>query len=70
MSDSNIRDELKPTGADVAYTITKAGLTLIPVVGGAAAEIFSAIKSPPLIKRMEEWLITLDEGLRRLEILR
>lgn len=67
MDDTTIRNELKPTGGDVAHTIAKAGLSLIPVVGGAASEILSAIIVPPLSKRRDKWLVSIAEGLKRLE---
>jgi hypothetical protein len=67
MDNSNIRDDLKPTGADAAHTVAKASLSSIPVIGGAAAEIFSAVFAPPLNKRRDKWLISIFDGLKRLE---
>ena len=67
MADSDIRNELKRTKGDVAHTIVKAGLSLIPCVGGAATEIFSVIILPPISKRRDEWLSSIAEGLKRLE---
>jgi hypothetical protein len=67
MDNQDIKEDLKPTGGDVGHTIAKAGLASIPVVGGAAAEIFSAIIVPPLSKRRDKWIISIAEGLKELE---
>ena len=60
-------NDMKPTKGDVVYTITKAGLSSIPIVGSAASEIFSAILTPPLTKRREKWLNEIAERLQELE---
>ncbi|MBX4258550.1 hypothetical protein KTC96_18920 [Clostridium estertheticum] len=60
-------DDMKPTKEDVVYTIAKAGISSIPIVGGAASEIFSAILTPPLTKRREKWLNEIAERLQALE---
>ena len=38
----------EPTAGDTAHLITKAGLSAIPILGGPAAELFSALVVPPL----------------------
>lgn len=58
---------MKPTNGDVVYTIAKAGISSIPIVGSAASEIFSAILTPPLTKRREKWLNEIAERLQELE---
>ena len=40
---------------------------MIPVVGGAAKEIFNAIVVPPLAKRQAEWLESMTTKLGELE---
>jgi hypothetical protein len=51
-----IKEKPKRSKADIALTITKAGISGIPVVGGSAAELFSLIIVPPLSKRRDEWI--------------
>ena len=67
MDNSGTENELKPGAGDVAHTIAKAGISSIPVVGGAAAEIFSAIMMPPLSKRRDKWIESIDKGLKKLK---
>jgi hypothetical protein len=52
---------------DVAHTIVKAGLSAIPVIGGPAADLFSALIIPPLTKRRDEWIQSIVAGLQNLE---
>ncbi len=67
MSDSDIKSKPKEGAGDVAHTLVKAGLSAIPVIGGPAAEIFSAIIDPPLYKRRNEWIESIAKGLTTLE---
>ena len=63
----------KPTTGDVAHALTKAGLSMIPVVGGPAVEIFQHLVQPPLERRLNEWMEQVGESprvLRRLQTLR
>ncbi|MCG5529073.1 MULTISPECIES: hypothetical protein [Halorhodospira] len=55
------------SGRDVAHSVAKAGLSAIPVVGGAAAELFQNIVQPPLERRRAEWMAGLGERLQQLE---
>lgn len=57
----------KPSKGDVAHTIVRAGLSAVPVVGGPAAELFSAIIVPPLTKRRDEWVESIGRELQELE---
>lgn len=57
----------KPTAGDTAHALTKAGLSLIPVVGGAAAELFQQLVQPPLDRRRNEWMKQVGKKLRSLE---
>ncbi len=67
MSDSEKRIKPKAGAGDVAHTVVKAGLSTIPVIGGLAAEIFSAIIVPPLSKRRDEWIESIAKDLKALE---
>jgi hypothetical protein len=58
----------KPTKADAAHTIVKAGLSAVPVIGGPAAEIFSSIIFPPLTRRRDAWVESIAKALKELEI--
>ena len=57
----------KPAKADAAYALAKVGLSVIPVLGGTAAEIFSAVIAPPITKRTIEWIESISEKLKDLE---
>jgi len=52
---------------DYAHTATKAALSMIPVAGGPAAELFALILAPPLERRRDEWLEDLYKRLKQLE---
>lgn len=58
---------VSPTAGDVAHTMTRAGLSLIPVVGGAAVEIFQSAMQSPLEARRGIWIQGLAERLLKLE---
>jgi len=55
------------SAGDAAIAIAKAGLQSVPLVGGAAAELFNSIVTPPLERRRLEWMRQLGERLSRLE---
>lgn len=57
----------KPTAGDTAHALTKAGLSLIPVVGGPAVELFQHIVQPPLERRRSEWMEQVGAMLQSLE---
>ncbi|MBZ5668115.1 MAG: hypothetical protein LAO04_00065 [Acidobacteriia bacterium] len=65
-NDKNLQPP-KPGGGDIAHTVVKAGLSAIPIVGGPAAELFSALLAPPLAKRRDNWVRSIAEGLEELE---
>jgi hypothetical protein len=69
MTDSEKKDMHKPkAGAgDIAHAAIKTGLSAIPVIGGPAAELFSAIVTPPLVKRRDEWVESIVRELGELE---
>lgn len=56
-----------PNAGDALHSAVKASLSLIPVLGGSAAELFTKIIVPPLSKRRDKWLESLSDGLTKLE---
>lgn len=52
---------------DITYSLTKAGLGSIPVVGAAASELLGLIVTPPLEKRRSEWMLEVGVRLKKLE---
>ena len=65
--DISAEDVFKPTKGDAAYRGLKIGLGGIPVFGGVAAELFGSFIAEPQAKRLEAFLISVDEGLKTLE---
>lgn len=57
----------KTSKGDVAHTLVKAGISSIPVLGSAAAELFALVIAPPLDKRRAEWMNDVADGLKALE---
>ncbi len=57
----------KATKGDALHALTKAGLSGIPVVGGAAVELFQYLVQPPLERRRTEWMVEVGEKLQELE---
>ena len=63
-------DKLKPPGpsrGDAAHAVARAGLSTIPVVGGAAVELFQHVVQPPLDRRRNNWMEAVGEKLAELE---
>ncbi len=58
-----------PTGAvgDTAHLLGRAGLSLIPVLGGTAVEVFNALIQPPIEQRKNEWQVNVAETLKLLK---
>lgn len=55
------------SAGDIAHAITKAGLSVVPLVGGPAVELFQFLVQPPLEKRREGWMKEVGERLLELE---
>jgi hypothetical protein len=55
------------TKGDLAHTAARAAIASLPLVGNAAVELFQSVIQPPLVKRHQEWMNEVAEGLRRLE---
>ena len=65
-----VEDDLEPpeaTKGDVAHAIAKAGLSIIPGVGGPAVELFQYLVQPPLERRRAEWMRSVGEKLQELD---
>lgn len=56
-----------PSYGDSAHALAKAGLSLIPVVGGPAVELFQLVVQSPLDRRRSEWMAQVGERLQILE---
>lgn len=52
---------------DAAHAIVRSGLGAIPFAGTASVELFSAIVTPPLVKRQREWMERVGNSLSNLE---
>lgn len=53
--------------SDVLHATVRAGLGSVPVLGAAAAELFSLVIAPPLERRRREWLDQLAGRIAALE---
>lgn len=63
-------DELIPPGRttnDRLHAVAKAGLSALPVIGGAVAELFQHFIQPPLERRRIEWMEFVGEKLLELQ---
>lgn len=52
--------------AEIGASIVSAGISSVPVLGGAAAELFELVLAPSLEKRRDEWLRKLGEAVEEL----
>lgn len=66
MTDDMLQPPERSTG-DAGHAIMKAGLSFIPLIGGAAVEIFQYVIAPPLEKRRNLWMAQVGEKLLELE---
>ena len=66
MAEDNSFDVPEPSGGDSAHAIGRGLLSLIPYLGGPAVELFSALVTPPLERRRQEWMEKVGEALRNL----
>ena len=57
----------KQSKGDFTHSVAKAGLSAIPVIGGAAVELFQNVIQPPLEKRRAEWMAQVGKKLQKLE---
>lgn len=56
-----------PEYADAGYSAVRAGLSMIPIVGGAAVELFQFVLQPSLEKRRMEWMKKVSEAITELQ---
>lgn len=57
----------EPSVGDYTHAIFRAGLSTIPVIGGAAVELFAVVVTPPMESRRNEWMKMVGESISRLE---
>jgi hypothetical protein len=55
------------TAGDEMHRATRAALSAIPYVGGAAVEYFNRLLAPPLQRRRDAWLNALAEQVAKME---
>lgn len=55
-----------PSASDAAHRLLKAVASALPLVGGPAAELFTALVQPPLERRRDEWMQSVGLELARL----
>ncbi len=55
------------SSSDDLHRIVRAGLSMIPVLGGPAVELFNRIIVPPLTRRRDAWLNDLAEQFAKME---
>ncbi|UTY59810.1 hypothetical protein [Massilia sp. erpn] len=60
-------DAPEQSKGDVAHALTKAGLSVLPVVGGPAVELFQLLVQPPLERRRAAWMHQVGQRLLELE---
>ncbi|MGX9773167.1 hypothetical protein ACWYXN_06600 [Janthinobacterium aestuarii] len=60
-------DVSEPSKGDLAHALAKAGLSIIPVVGGPAVELFQLLVQPPLERRRATWMEQVGKKLLELE---
>ncbi len=66
-NEKNIEEDLKPSTGDYVYQGVKAGLSTIPVYGGAVTNLLSNIIPAPLERRRTKWFLDFDKRLQLLE---
>lgn len=59
--------KISESPADHLHSAFRGVLSTIPVVGGAAVELFSAIVTPPIEKRRREWMRSVGASLAQLQ---
>lgn len=66
MSDDKYKPPSESIG-DHAHTLARAGLSMVPVLGDPAVELFQAVIAPPLKRRQQKWMEAVAVGLGELE---
>lgn len=65
--EQDIVKDLEPSSGDYAHAGVRAGLSVIPCVGGPLTEFFSMVIAPPLEQRRDAWMIEIFTRLKMLE---
>ena len=60
-------DVPEPSKSDALHALAKAGISLLPIVGGPGVELFQHLIQPPLEKRRIAWMGEVGQKLRELE---
>jgi hypothetical protein len=58
--------DLKFNKGDATAAVTKAAISLVPLLGGPAIEIFNAVTTPMLSKRRDKWIFMFAEAINEL----
>jgi hypothetical protein len=66
MEEDNSHKPPGPSRDDAAHAIGRGLLSLIPYLGGPAVELFSALVTPPLERRRQEWMEKIGAALQDL----
>ncbi len=68
MSDKEVKHKPpRPTSADHATAVVRAGISAVPYLGGAGVELFNALIGPPLERRRDQWREDVGNALSDLE---
>ena len=62
-------DDLKPPQEGVGddyHKLARTIITSIPLIGGAAVELFNTVVAPPIVERRNEWMNDVAERLQKL----
>lgn len=62
----DLKKDLKFSKGDAAVAVTKATVSLIPILGGPAADLFDAVTAPMLSKRRDAWMVMFAEAINEL----
>jgi hypothetical protein len=62
-----LADHLKSSRVDAIHAGVRIGLESIPVFGGVFGEVFSTLVTTPALRRRDQFLMMIFEGLRSLE---
>lgn len=57
----------KTTSGDIAYTVAKAVIGIVPYAGSAASELLGLIVAPPIERRRNKWMTEVGQRLKDLE---
>ena len=68
-NEENNKPLVTPVGdlRDAGYSAVRAGISMIPIVGGAAVELFQFVLQPSLEKRRMEWMKKVSEAITELQ---